>query len=186
MEIHELIKNRWSPVVFSEKMVEDEKLKVLFEAARWAPSSSNQQPWRFMVAKKTDRNFNLFYDCVNKNNKRWVKNVPVLALSVAQVISDYTNAENKYAFHDTGMAVGNLLLQATSVGLYVHQMGGYDKKMARINLNIPAEYEPVAMIAIGYLGESNELQERDKNLRKRKQINEFVFTHEWNKNFFKS
>ena len=122
--IHKLIKNRRSPVHFSDRPVEEEKLELLFEAARWAPSSHNQQPWRFILAKKDDKDyFNRLFDCLSPGNQLWAATVPVLILSIAETTSSYNKKMNKYAFHDVGLAVSNLILQATSMGLYVHQMG---------------------------------------------------------------
>jgi nitroreductase len=188
--IHELIKKRRSPVIFSDRTVEDEKLELIFEAARWAPSSNNQQPWRFIVTKKEDsKAFNRLFDCLSPSNQLWVKNVPVLALSIAETISGYNKKVNKYAFHDVGLAVGNLLLQATALGLYVHQMGGYDKDKARINLGIPDGYDPVAAIALGYIASSyegfpEELVEKEKSPRKRRPLKESVYYGKWGKSMF--
>jgi nitroreductase len=188
--IHELIKKRRSPVIFSDRPVEDEKLELIFEAARWAPSSNNQQPWRFIVTKKEDSNaFNRLFECLTPANQLWVKNVPVLALSIAETISGYNNKVNKYAFHDVGLAVGNLLLQATALGLYVHQMGGYDKEKARNNLGIPGGYDPVAAIAIGYIASSyegfpEELVKKEKSPRKRRPLNESVYYGKWGNSLF--
>jgi nitroreductase len=188
--INELILKRHSPVLFSDRTVENEKLELLFEAARWAPSSNNQQPWRFIVAKKEDKdNFNRLFDCLSPGNQIWAVTVPVLILSIAETISSYNKKMNKYAFHDVGLAVGNLLLQATSMGLFVHQMGGYDNEKARNNLKIPHDYDPVAMIAVGYLAESyegfpQELIEREKKTRKRNPLNEIVYSNMWGKSFF--
>lgn len=188
--INELILKRRSPVLFSGRAVEKEKLELLFEAARWAPSSNNQQPWRFIIAKREDEaDFNRMFDCLYPGNQLWAATVPVLILSVAETISGYNKKMNKYAFHDVGLAVGNLLLQATSMGLFVHQMGGYDNEKARNNLKIPNGYDPVAMIAVGYPAESYEgfpqkLIEREKELRRRNPLNETVYSIIWGKSYF--
>jgi nitroreductase len=183
--VHEYIKTRRSPVIFSDKPVEDSKLESLFEAARWAPSSYNQQPWRFIVTVKNNKEFyKRLFDCLSPANKLWAKNVPILILSIAESISGYNHKMNKYAFHDTGMAVCNLLFQATSLGLYVHQMGGYDNNKARKVLNIPDGFDPVAVIAVGYLAQSYdgfpaELIEREKSARVRKPLRDIVFYGTW-------
>lgn len=185
--INKLIKNRRSPVLYSDRPLEKEKLELLFEAARWAPSSHNQQPWRFIYAKKEDINdFNRVFDCLTPANQLWAKRVPVLILSIAETISGYNKKVNKYAFHDVGLAVSNLIFQATSMGLFVHQMGGYDNEKARINLKIPRDYDPVAMIAVGYLAESykdfpKELIKREKTPRSRKLLSEIVYNNIWGK-----
>jgi nitroreductase len=178
--IHPLISKRYSPVIFSDKEVGEEVLNRLFEAARWAPSSFNDQPWSFIYGVKgKDEIYNLLFDCLMDANKEWAKGAPVLMLSVASLISPTTQKENPYAFHDTGMAVSNLLFQATDMDLYVHQMGGYSKSKARELLKIPDSYKPVAMIALGYKGNQDNAPEklvsRENNERTRKPLNSFVF-----------
>jgi len=188
--IHELIKKRRSPVIFSDRPIEDEKLGLIFEAARWAPSSHNQQPWRFIITKKEDEDaFARLFNCLSPANRIWTKNVPVLALSIAETISGYNNKMNKYALHDVGLAVSNLIFQATALGLFVHQMGGYDNEKARNNLNIPHGFDPVAAIAIGYIASSyegfpEELVKREKAARTRNPLSETVYDGVWGKKLF--
>lgn len=182
--IHELLEKRRSPVIFSKKPVEEVKIMRLFEAARWAPSSRNEQPWRFIyAASDNESDFKPMYDCLVEGNKIWAKNIPLLILSLAKKKSSFNGRPNYYAMHDTGMAVAGLLVQATDMGLYVHQMGGYDKEMARTNLSIPGEYDPVAMIAVGYLGNirdfPEELQKRENTERTRMPLNEILFRGRW-------
>jgi nitroreductase len=113
------ILKRKSIMSFSDKPVEPEKLKLLFEAARWAPSSSNVQPWRFIYASKEDsENYNKIFDLLFEGNKVWAGSAPVLAISIAEVVMEYKERPNRFAFHDLGMAVGNLLIQATSMGIF--------------------------------------------------------------------
>ena len=178
--INELLEKRYSPLAFDQKAVEEVKIMRLFEAARWAPSSRNEQPWRFIYATRDNNEaFQAMVDCLFEGNKIWAKNVPLLILSLAKSVSSFNGKPNPYALHDTGMAVGNMLVQATDMGLYVHQMGGYDKEMARNNLSIPGEYEPVAMIAIGYHGKVDdlpeELQKREKAERTRMPLDKIIF-----------
>lgn len=182
--LHPLISKRRSIVSFSSEPVPDDQLQLLFNAARWAPSSRNLQPWHFIYATRDDEEDYLrFYNLLNDSNKEWAITAPVLMLSVTEVISQIRKSENRYAFHDLGMAVGNLLFQATSLGLYVHQMGGYDVDGARKNLDIPEGYEPGAMIAIGYPGEIDHLpmhlKRKELAKRIRKPVNEFVFRGSW-------
>jgi len=182
--IYKLIEKRYSPVTFSSQNVEEEKLFQLFEAARWAPSSFNDQPWNFIYGLKgKDEIYDKLFDCLLEPNQMWAKYAPVLMLSVANMISPTTQKENPYAFHDTGMAVGNLLMQATSMGLYAHQMGGYSKEQAIESLKIPKTHSPVAMIAIGYKGNSEdfpeELQQKGNKERTRKLLKDFVFNSEF-------
>jgi nitroreductase len=182
--ISELIFKRYSPVMFSEKEVSDDALFKLFEAARWAPSSFNDQPWNFIYGRKNkDEVYDKLFEALMDANQEWAKNAPVLALSIANMISPTTNKENRYAFHDTGMAMGNLLMQATSMDIYVHQMGGFSNKKAREFLNIPRTHEPVAMMAIGYRGQKDKfpenLRKREEKERDRRELKDFVFNKEF-------
>ena len=182
--IHDLLRRRWSPRAFSERPVEPDKLRSLFEAARWAPSSDNEQPWSFVMATKDDEiNYRRLFECLKEGNKKWAFRAPVLALSVARLNFEDDGTPNRHAFHDTGMAVFSLVIQATALGLFVHQMAGYDVGKARKDLKIPDGHDPVAMIAIGYPGDPAHLPEpyrtREFNPRERKQISEFVFDGSW-------
>ena len=175
--------NRWSPVVYSARAVETDKLARLFEAARWAASSSNEQPWSFVVATQAEPEaFAKIAACLHGGNA-WAKQAPVLALSVARMLLAGAEKQNRYAFHDTGMAVGNLLAQATAEGLVMHQMGGFDVEKARKDLGLPENHEPVAMMAIGYYGDpaqaAEELRNRESRPRARKPMEEFVFHGRW-------
>jgi nitroreductase len=182
--IHDLLRGRWSPRAFSERPVEPEKLRSLFEAARWAPSSNNEQPWSFVVATKDNEpGYRRLFDCLKEGNKKWAFRAPVLALSVAHLTFEDDGTPNRHAFHDTGMAVFSLVIQATALGLIVHQMAGYDVEKARNDLKIPAGHDPVAMIAIGYPGDPDQLAEpywtREFKPRERYPIDRFVFSGEW-------
>lgn len=182
--IHDLIRNRWSPRAFDSRPVEPEKLCSLFEAARWAASSSNAQPWSFIVAAKDDpSNFTRILDCFVEFNQGWAKNAPVLALSVAALKFAHNQEPNRHAFHDVGQAAANLALQATALGLEVHQMAGILPDKARELFAIPEGYEAVAGIALGYPGDPTSLPEplrkREEEPRSRKALDSFVFTGTW-------
>lgn len=182
--IHDLLKRRWSPRAFSDQPVEAEKLHMLFEAARWAPSSNNEQPWRFIVANKDyETEWNRLLACLVEGNRTWAYRAPVLILSVASLNFQEDSTPNRHAFHDTGMAVENLVLQATALGLAAHQMAGFDVEKARADLKIPSGYEPVAMIAVGYPGDpaqlSDRLRAREAQPRVRKPLTEFVYSATW-------
>ena len=182
--IHDLFKRRWSPRAFSDQPVEPEKLRILFEAARWAPSSNNEQPWRFIVANKdNETEWNRLFACLVEGNRTWAYRAPVLILSVASLNFEDDSKPNRHAFHDTGMAVENLVLQATALGLSAHQMAGFDVEKARADLKIPSGYEPVAMIAVGYPGDlaslPDRLRERELQLRSRQPISEWTFSGQW-------
>jgi nitroreductase len=182
--LHPLIKKRKSVVSFTDEIPDEKSINLLFEAARWAPSSRNEQPWRFIYATKDQPElYKKFFDLLDEGNKVWAHSAPLLALSLAEHISSYKNRPNRFAFHDLGMAMGNLLLQATHMGLYVHQMGGYDVEGARNVFSIQERFEPAAMIAIGYHGEVDhlpmELKRRELQKRIRRSIDEFVFREGW-------
>jgi nitroreductase len=182
--ILELLKRRWSPRAFSDRMVEPEKLLSLFEAARWAPSSFNEQPWYFVLAtrEKPEEHAQLL-SCLVEKNQEWARLAPVLMVSVAKLKSDRTGKPNRHAFHDLGMAVGNLLIQATALDLCVHQMAGFSEEKVTDLYHIPGEFEPVAVIAIGY-GLNVEdlpypLRESEQAPRSRRSIPSFVFEGQW-------
>ncbi len=182
--IDELISKRWSPRAFASRPVEREKLLSLLEAARWAPSSNNEQPWRFILALKEEDAFQRLLACLAEGNQIWVKEAPALMLSVAKLhFRDEVEKKNRMAIHDIGLAVQNLVVQAGVLGLYVHQMAGFDLQKARAAFQIPEHYEPVTAIAIGYLGDPAQLPEnlrlRELAPRERKPLKELVFSARW-------
>ncbi|HTZ74373.1 MAG TPA: nitroreductase family protein [Candidatus Aquilonibacter sp.] len=181
--IHEIISHRWSPRSFESRPVEREKLHSLFEAARWSSSSYNAQPWFYIVATKDDpENYRKILDCFVEFNQGWAINAPVLAISVAHVTFD-DGRPNRHAFHDVGQASSTLAVQASALGLQVHQMAGILPDKARELFAIPENYEAVAGIAIGYPGDPGKLHDqlRDRELapRSRKPLDSFVFTGKW-------
>lgn len=182
--IHDLLKQRWSPLAFSSQPIEKERLKSLLEAASWAASSYNEQPWHFIVATKDNpEEFNRLLSCLAEGNQVWAKNAPVLMISVAKLYFEKNGTDNRHALHDVGAAVSNLAIQATSLGLFIHQMAGFDVAKAKELYSIPQKYEPVAAIAIGYPGDPEILpeqyQQRQFSPRQRKPIQTFVFTGGW-------
>ena len=182
--IHDLLRHRWSPRAFDDRPIEPEKLRSLFEAARWAPSSNNGQPWRFIAATKEHKTeYDRLFNCLVEGNQKWAYRAPVLILSVASLNFEDDAKPNRHAFHDTGMAVENLVLQATALGLAAHQMAGFDVEKARADLQIPLGYEPVAMIAVGYPGDlaslPDRLREREQQPRSRQPISEWTFSGQW-------
>jgi nitroreductase len=184
--IHELFRRRWSPRAFDERPIEPEKVTSLFEAARWAPSSNNEQPWRFLVAtKEQEAEYARLLDCLLEGNRKWAYRAPVLILSVARMTFGDDAKPNRHAYHDTGLATENLVLQATASGLAAHQMAGFDLDKARANLNIPQGFEPVAMIAIGYPRDPDVLpdylKQRELAPRERNPISAFVFSGDFGK-----
>ncbi len=182
--LHDLLKRRWSPRAFSGQPVEPDRLLTLLEAARWAPSSSNEQPWRFVVATKQEpADYDRLLACLLEGNRKWAYRAPVLILSVVRRDFEDDGRPNRHAFHDVGLATENLLLQATALGLVAHPMAGFDIEKARADLKIPSGYEPVAMIAAGYPGElsilPDYLQQRELKPRERKPLTEIAFSGQW-------
>lgn len=168
MKLTEAFKKRWSPRAFEDKAITPEQVKALFAAAQWAPSSMNEQPWRYYYAMKKDTEvFNQFVDCLVPGNQVWAQNAGMLIISVAKKHFDYKNRLNAYALHDTGAANAYLVLAATNQGLQAHQMGGFDKNKAMNLLKLdPEKYEAATVIAIGYEGDASQLSE---DLLKREQ-----------------
>ena len=182
--LNELVRDRWSPRAYSDKPVPPAVLRSLFEAARWAPSSSNLQPWTYVVATKDDpENFAKMLSTLVEFNTGWAKHAPVLALSVAQVKMPKDGSPNRWAMHDVGSASAQLTFEANSRGLLVHQMAGFDPEKARQVFNIPQDWDPVAAMTIGYPGDPQSLPERlrERELapRTRKPLSEFVITGGW-------
>ncbi|TKB65050.1 MAG: nitroreductase [Nitrospira sp.] len=182
-QIHDLLRRRWSPRAFDDRPIEPEKLRSLFEAARWAPSSNNGQPWGFLVAVKENKSeYDRLLNCLVEGNQQWASRAPVLLLSVAMLQFE-DGSVNRHALHDTGMATENLVIQATALGLVAHLMAGFRIDQARADCQIPEGYEPVAMIAIGYPGDpaqlSDRLRAREVQPRVRKSVTEFVYSARW-------
>ncbi|MCG8582145.1 MAG: nitroreductase family protein [Bacteroidales bacterium] len=180
MKLTEAFKKRWSPRAFEDKPITPDQINAIFEAAQWAPSSMNGQPWRYFYAMKNDTAvFNQFVDCLVPANQLWAQNAGMLIISVAQKHFDYKNRPNTYAMHDTGAANAYIVLAATGQGLQAHQMGGFDKEKAAELLKLdPEKYEPATVIAIGYEGDArqlpDELMKREQAPRTRLDVEEIV------------
>jgi len=186
--IHDLLARRWSTRAFdAAKPVTREQLTTLLEAGRWAPSCNGDEPWRYLVwdrARDPD-GFEKAFDCLSDNNRKWVKNVPLLMLSCAGSNFAATGKPNRWTQHDTGAASLSIALQADVLGLAAHQMGGFDAEKARAAFGIPAEYMPMAMIAVGYQAAPDVLDEETKKKeltpRSRKPLGEKFFEGGWGK-----
>jgi nitroreductase len=182
--IHDIATERWSPRAFGDKTVAADTLLSIFEAARWAPSSSNEQPWAYIVARKEDGEaFERLVSVLVPGNSSWAKNAPVLALAVAELAFAKSGSPNRNAQYDVGAASAWLTVEATSRGLFVHQMAGFDAEKAREVFEIPAEWEPIAAMAIGYPGDPESLPQplRDREVapRTRKALSTFVMSGKW-------
>jgi len=181
--VMDVIRRRWSPVVFAPDPVEPEKLLSVLEAARWAPSSFSEQPWSFLVARKEEpEEFARMLSCLAPGNVVWAQQAPVLLISVAKLHFGHNQKLNRHALHDTGTATGFLMLQATDLGLATHGMAGFDPEKARQLYAIPETHEAVAALALGYPGDASgapaELQKRNMR-RPRRRLEQFVFAGRW-------
>jgi nitroreductase len=180
--VHELIRRRWSPRAFTGQSVDRYQLAQLFEAARWAPSSSNEQPWTFLIAERGTAGWQKLFDTLVPFNQAWAKAAPMLVLGLARKTFAANNNPNRFALYDLGQAVGKLLVQATALGLSVHQMAGFDAEKARTAFGIPENYEVGSMMTIGHAAHpeslSEQLREREVAPRTRNPIESFVFEEE--------
>lgn len=186
VKVHEIIENRWSPRAFdANKSINHADLLALLEAARWTASCFNDQPWRFVVCdKNTDKTgWENAFAILADRNKLWAKNAPVLMLSVAMENFNHNGKPNRWAIYDTGAAAASLALQATALGLVVHQMGGFDVEKARAVFNLPDDCTPMAMMAVGYQAEVEVLDEDFKTAelaaRSRATIQQRFYAGQW-------
>jgi nitroreductase len=181
--IHDLLKERWSPRAFAPRPVESDKLASIFEAARWASSCFGEQPWRFIVGCRGDATHEKLAACLMPGNITWAPKAPVLGLSIAKLNFSANGSPNRHAYHDVGAASAQLTFQAMALGIYTHQMAGFDQAKARQIFEIPQDYDPVALIALGYVGDPDTLTEdqRKKELtpRSRKPLAELVFAEKF-------
>lgn len=182
--IHELLTNRWSPYAFADRPVSEVDLLSLFEAARWAASSYNEQPWSYIVATKADQQaFERLLSCLVEGNQAWAEAAPVLALGCTNLKFSRNDKPNPAAVHDLGLASAGLTLEATARGLFVHQMIGIHPDKAHEVFCIPDDVQPLTGLAIGYAAEPDKLpekfQERDLSARERKPLADFVFGDSW-------
>jgi nitroreductase len=179
-DLHPLLQRRWSPRAFSAQPVAEEKLLTLLEAARWAASANNEQPWRFIyAAQEQGERYSKLFECLNERNQLWAKTAPALIMTLVRTHFEQNGQPNKWALHDLGLAVGNLTTQASALDLYVHNMAGFSIEKARELFNLPPDVEPVTMIAVGYLGDPEQLPEpfrqRELAQQQRKPLEELIF-----------
>jgi nitroreductase len=191
VKINNLIARRWSARAFDpKKPVEDWKILSMCEAARWAPSCGGDEPWRFIIwdRNKSESEFQKAFETLDEGNKRWVKNAQVLFAVFADTKwrADRTK-KNKWGPFDTGAAAMSIYLQAFDLGLFAHPMAGFDATKLRTEFNIPKDFEPYAMIAIGYPGNPEELEspyrEREYANRFRRPLKENFFENQWGNPF---
>jgi nitroreductase len=178
-QLLDVILRRWSPRSFNGKTVEAEKLRTLFEAATWASSCFGEEPWRFLVASRSDKaQFDRLLALLRPKNQEWAQHAGALAISAAKkTFTREGSPPNRFCLHDTGAAFGQLSLQAVALGLHVHGMGGFDADRTRTEFAIPDEFEIGAAFAIGYL----DGDDAPPPGRKRRPLSEVVFSGGWDK-----
>lgn len=182
--ILDVLRERWSARAFAPRSVATADLLSLLEAARWAPSGGNEQPWHFIVARRQEpAAFETLLACLVPANQRWAKDAGVLVLIVARMHLARSGKPNAYALHDAGLALANLLLEATARGLATHPMAGFDATAARTAFGIPAGFDPVTAVAVGHPGDPNtlpeDLQTREVAPRQRQPLADLVFATAW-------
>ncbi|MBD9359610.1 nitroreductase family protein [Methylomonas fluvii] len=189
-QIHDLIASRWSPRAFAaDKAVSHPDLTACLEAARWAPSCFNDQPWRFVVCDKSSNlaAWETALSVIVEKNQLWAKNAPVFILTVAMQNFNHNGKANRFAAYDTGAATLSLCLQANALGLITHQMGGFDADKARQVLKLPDDCTPMAMLALGYQAEANNLAEEfqagEQAERSRAALEQRFYLGQWGEAF---
>jgi len=182
MNLINLIHSRFSPRAFSEKTVSQEQLEQLFEAARWAPSARNEQPWNYIYASKDDPNqYAQMLELLSDWNQKWAQSAPVLVAGISKTTYAHHNKLNEYAWYDLGQSVAYLTLQASEMGLHLHQMGGFDRNKANKLFKLPENSEVVVMMVLGYKGLLDRIPEsfHEAELTKngRRSLDEMVTKH---------
>ncbi len=185
--VNNFIKSRWSPRTFSSKPVDKAKINSILEAARWAPSAFNEQPWRFIVGLKGEKTYDFILESLVEWNQNWAGLAPVLILNIAKKTFTHNNKPNVTFKYDLGQSVGLMILEIVNQGLVSHQMSGFDPDKASKLLNIPDNYQAVSVTAVGYHGDIKDLSEELAKLelkeRVRKDLNTIVFSSEFGKPF---
>lgn len=179
--IHEILTHRWSPRAFDGRKIEKEKLQRVFEAARWSPSASNEQPWHFIIGENGDETFTKIFETLVEFNQLWVKTAPLAGITVGRINGLKSGKPSDWYKYDVGQSVAHMSFQATHEGLYVHQMGGFDRDKARELFQIPEGFEAITAFAIGYIGDYKvlhpNLQKSELAERTRKNTEEFIFSN---------
>jgi nitroreductase len=182
--IHAHLAQRWSPRAFADRAVSEELLGSLFEAARWAASCYNEQPWRFIVARREQPDeYQRLLSCLVEGNQAWATSAPLLGLGVLKKTFTLNGKPNKYAQHDLGLATAGLMTQATAHGLYYHAMGGILPERAVELYRVPEDFQVLTGFAIGYLGDpdtlADDLRESELEVRTRRPLEAMVFASGW-------
>jgi len=189
-KIHDIIEQRWSPrAIDPDKAVSNQQLYSILEAARWAPSCFNDQPWRYIVCVKHNNEISWqnILNCLVEKNRQWAKNAPVLIIAVAMNNFRHNGKPNRWAIYDTGAASTSLCLQATALGLATHQMGGFDEQKIRKVFELPSDCTAMSVIAVGYQADIDSLDDDFKDAeqaeRSRLPLKQGFFSGRWDSSF---
>ena len=182
--VHDLVARRWSPRVFADRPVPSAALHSVLEAARWAPSCFNEQPWRLIVATRDNgQDYQRLLACLVPFNQDWAKSAPVLMITVAAMAFEKNGEANRHAYHDVGLASAQLAMQATGLGLAAHFMAGFDADAVRATYAVPEGFEPVAAVALGYAEDPDALTDEQRAAeygpRERKPLAAVVIGPHW-------
>jgi nitroreductase len=184
IKIDPIIRERYSPRIYTDQIPDERTLLTLFEAARWAASARNSQPWRFIYGVYHDEHWKKLYDCLSESNQTWARKVPVLIFALIKTMDLDTGRKIGQGEYSLGLAVGNLTFQAYKLGLGLRNMGGFDPEIARKSFNLPDHFTPAVMISVGYPGNP---ETDDQNLmvpvgaqRHRRNLDQIIFNHDWN------
>jgi nitroreductase len=183
MTLHPLLAGRRSPRAYDPAAVlSDDQIRRLLEAARWAPSAANSQPWRFILGRRGDAVFQRIYDTLAPGNRRWADRAGALLVGLAEV-ARADGQPNPYAGYDLGQALAHLSVQAEHEGLVVHQMGGFAADKVRVELGVPEGTDPFVVAAIGHAADPaslpDDLRERETAPRSRRPLTELVHGEDW-------
>lgn len=183
LDLHPVLNGRYSPRAFSGRDVSDQELELVLEAARWAPSSMNEQPWRFLVTRRGGKGHAELLAALNPSNRTWADKAPVLILNMVRRTLSRNGQENYHARHDLGLATAQLSAQATALGMGLHILGGFHEDVARAAFNIPDTYDIVSVIVLGFPGDADQLPEnlklRELQHSQRRPLSETVFLGEF-------
>ncbi len=184
--INQTIAQRWSGRAYdAQQDLSASQIKALLEAARWAPSCFGDQPWRFIVWHKSSNQvaWQSAFDCLSAGNQSWVVNAPLLMLLCANSLFNHNQQPNRWAQYDCGAAAENVCLQATSMGLSAHQLGGFDVDLTREKFSVPKQFSLMSMISVGYPADPSSLGAealaREQAERVRRPLNDLFYANSW-------
>lgn len=170
-QINNLLSKRWSPRSFDSRELTDSQISKLFEAIRWSPSAFNEQPWHFIYADRRDLPaFKNIHACLTEGNQSWTINASMLIITFVKTVFDRNGKSNAYASHDLGGAMANMTIQALDMDLFVHQMAGIQKEVIKDKFNVPEGWEPLTMVAVGFLDSPDKLDEKQRAGEESEQI----------------